>query len=296
MPEPLFAICIPAYNARSTLAHVLNAAARQRVGGRRPQIYVLDDGSTDDTAELIGQSTAQLLSHDRCLGLARARNTLIEKVGAQFLVFLDADAAPEPGCVQSLLDAFEDDVGAVGGMGIEHYQDRLADRYRAQVTPQSHGDQPLEDRHLMGLCLAVRRCAALEIGGFDEAFANAGEDIDFSLRLRQAGWKLRYEPEARVDHLRSGSVGDLLRQSTRHAYWASRALSAIDRRELSAYALGTVRHLSTRTVHDLRAGRIGMAGLGALVLPARLASIVAGTLAGMPLRTQARCASKHEDD
>jgi O-antigen biosynthesis protein len=56
-------------------------------------------------------------------------------------------------------------------------------------------------------CMLVRRNVFRELGGFNEAFAVAYNDVDFCLRIRRAGWRIVWTPSAELYHLESASLG-----------------------------------------------------------------------------------------
>jgi GT2 family glycosyltransferase len=58
-----------------------------------------------------------------------------------------------------------------------------------------------------GACMLVRREAFDDVGGFDEAFAVAYNDVDFCLRLRERGWRIVFTPDAMLTHVESASFG-----------------------------------------------------------------------------------------
>jgi len=60
-----------------------------------------------------------------------------------------------------------------------------------------------------GACQIVRAAAWAELGGLDEKLAVAFNDVDFGMRLTQAGWRVVYTPEVVVGHHESASRGDL---------------------------------------------------------------------------------------
>ncbi|GFN23664.1 hypothetical protein TAMC210_19810 [Thermanaeromonas sp. C210] len=65
--------------------------------------------------------------------------------------------------------------------------------------------KPREVGYIDGAVMAIRREAFEAVGGFDEDFFFYGEDVDFCMRLRKAGWKVVFLPEAKVIHVRGGS-------------------------------------------------------------------------------------------
>ena len=155
---------------------------------------------------------------------AHARNVGAGRASRDWILFLDADCAPQSG----LLEAYftrpaADDVGALAGELVPAPGGRtLASRYGAArnfLSQQVHLTHAYLPR-AAAANLLVRRTAFEQIGGFYEGL-RAAEDTDFAWRLQRAGWRLEACPEARVEHTYRASLGDLRRQW--RAYAAGRA-------------------------------------------------------------------------
>jgi len=195
-------VAIPCYNSSSYVGAVIESVLVQS----RPadEILVVDDGSTDGSAEVIGRYPVRLLQHTSNQGLAAARNTAIEKAKGDVIVFIDADAVADTDLLKVLLSGYDaPEIGGVGGQGVEANIRSLADRWRARHASQSHGVVARDVEFLFGLCMSFRIGVLREIGGFNPAFRTNAEDMDISLRVRKAGYRLRYLPDARVYHQRS---------------------------------------------------------------------------------------------
>jgi GT2 family glycosyltransferase len=215
--RPTITLAIPAYNAAVTLGCVLDSVRRQ---SRAPdELLVVDDGSIDATTSLARGFGITLIRHEQNHGLAAARNTCLRRAKGEILVFLDADALPEPDLVDRLSDGYADPLLAgIGGQLLEPATDRLPDRWRALFWRQTQGERRLERApFLIGACCSVRRRAVLEVGGFAEGFRQNGEDVELSLRLRRRGWRLIYEPQARALHLRRDDYRSLVAMVYRHS-------------------------------------------------------------------------------
>ena len=269
-----YTVAIPARDAAATIAAVVRAAAAQLPAPAR--VLVGDDGSCDETAELARAAGASIVAADGA-GLAANRNRLWRASQTEIVMFFDADAVPRAGCAAALLGGFADErAAATGGRGIEAAAATFADRWRATHTPQSHGDKPIADDWMaMGLCCAFRRAALEAVGGFDERFAACGEDVEISWRLRQAGWRLPYRPDAIVDHARSDGLGGLLRQAWRHSRETSRAL-ALHGQPLNPLFALTWRALSPALRREILHLDAPAAGLTAVNLAVRLAGLAMG--------------------
>ncbi|MCZ7586999.1 MAG: glycosyltransferase family 2 protein [Deltaproteobacteria bacterium] len=277
---------IPSFNNCVTIGRVVEAVKAQ---SHHPlEILVVDDGSCDGTGAEAMALGVRVLTHERNLGLAHARNTIMEHAKGDIIAFFDSDAVPKPDCLANLVAHFDDPkVGAVGGRGVEGGLISDAQRWRARTTPQDHGSKEIEsDWMVMGLCAAFRTQVLRDVGGFDSTFDRAGEDVDISLRIRDAGHRLVYDPTAVVEHLPGGGLTDITKQAYKHARFATYALRKNGKSRLP-YVINTYRHLGTTAFDDLRSGRVNDSVIGVMNLMARSAGFLAGSLPGNG-RTQRR--------
>lgn len=218
-----YTVAIPVFENAPTVGYVVRAALAQDPAPER--VVVCDDSGGDDSGCVAREAGAEVVTHPENRGLAAARNTLLAACRTERIIFFDADAVPRPGCAAALLTALDDErIVAAGGRGVEVGAATFADRWRARVTPQSHGDGDLDDDWMvMGLCCAFRVEELRRVGGFDTAFTRCGEDVEISLRLRAQGGRLAYRPAAIVDHARNDGVGGLLGQAWNHSVQTARA-------------------------------------------------------------------------
>ncbi|MGW6331791.1 mycofactocin biosynthesis glycosyltransferase MftF [Nocardia rhamnosiphila] len=166
---------------------------------------VVDDGSQPP-------ATAAQLRHDAPRGPAAARNTGWRAARTDLVAFVDSDVEPETGWLDAILPLFDDPaVAAVAprvrataeapGSGTEsllsHYEaTRCAldmGTTRGVVRPMSRIG------YVPSAALVVRRSALRAVGGFDERL-RFGEDVDLVWRLADAGFLVRYHPDAVVRH------------------------------------------------------------------------------------------------
>jgi GT2 family glycosyltransferase len=270
------AVGVPVFNAEATIGGVLKAISAQVPDNT--ELLVVDDGSTDKSAAIAIEHGATVISHVSNLGLAEARNAIVNSADVDVIIFFDADAVPRPGCIDALLQPFDaSEVVAVGGRAAECGDSRAA-RWRAKTTPQSHGEADIRDNWMvMGLCCAFRREALLDVNGFDARFRQAGEDVDVSLRLRRAGGRLVYAAEAVVDHLAGGSPVDVTLQAYRHARYAAYAMIKNGETPI-AYVVDSAKCLAGAAKRDLIKGRPVELAIGAMNLASRAVGISQGSL------------------
>ncbi len=169
------------------------------------EVIVVDNGSTDGTqTNLQAYPWVKVVRNDLNLGFAAGNNKGYMATTRPFVVFLNNDTIPTGRWLDYLLYPFSDEaVGATGPRSNYVTGPQMVDK-----VPYSAGDM-LSMRHfaarwsaqhareveqvdmLIGFCMAVRRTAFEEVGGFDESFGVGGfEDNDLCVRLNKSGWKL----------------------------------------------------------------------------------------------------------
>lgn len=274
--RPSVTLAIPCYNAASTLESVLNGVAR--LSPRPDDLLVVDDGSTDGSAELARHLGARVVEHGRNQGVSAARNTALEQSTSDVVLFIDADTVPHRDLVQHLTAGYEDPhLAGIGGQVLESDAGELANAWRCRFWRQTLGDRQLDRApFVIGACCSLRRQAALDAGGFSSAFCTNGEDVELSLRLRRRRLRLMYRPRAQVRHLRRDSLSSLLAMIYRHQRDHVRALQRhgepCSSLIYSALRWGPVTLLSS--LHRHRSA--GLAALSPLCYGASLAGCIRG--------------------
>ena len=278
---------VPCYNGEATLGATLESLLAQTCPP--DEIVVVDDGSHDGSRAVAEQYPERLQVHATNKGLAEARNTALSATHCDIILYVDADARADPALVSIIMAGFSNDnVVGVGGRGIESNVISLADRWRSLHATQGHGALALEQcEYLFGLCMAYRRSALSEVGGFSPLFRTNAEDVDVGFRLTAAGGWLRYEPTALVYHQRQDDETSLLQAMRAWYYWAYIAKAVNQRRPWTLWA-GTLRRSVTDPAADLLLrGDVRLARLGLQVTGAKLDGLraaVADWKAGDPGR------------
>ena len=179
------------------------------------EVIVVSDGSTDATHAIAEAADVRLLVHDDNRGLSAARNTALAAATGEIVAYIDDDARPDRDWLRYLaLEFARSEHAAVGGPNIAPATDRAV----ADCVANSPGgpvhvlltDEIAE--HVPGCNLAVRRDALVAIGGFDEQFRIAGDDVDVCWRIQEAGDTIGYSPGAMVWHHRRNSIRAYVRQ------------------------------------------------------------------------------------
>jgi glycosyltransferase involved in cell wall biosynthesis len=218
-------------------------AALEGIRVRDGDELIVADNSGGEAAAIAGTATVVPATGER--SSYHARNVGLAASAGEWVLFMDDDCTPEPG----ILDAYfaeppGERAGAVAGEILgEQDQAALAARYARDRKVLSQTDGLYGRGRTIAATgnLMVRRAAFEELGGFVEGIRSGG-DVDFCLRLQQAGWELEFRPEALVRHRHRESVAGLLRTFVRYgsgSRWLHERYPGLPGRwPLSPYELG----------------------------------------------------------
>ena len=222
---PRIAVIILTIDQREQTLHCLEHLLPQHNEDIDFDVLIWDNGSTDGTAAAVASTYPDVIVRESAvnLGVAGGRNAAasvaIEQLEPDLLLFLDNDMVVESGFIAELASAFMNDT--IGVIGQAQAKLRLADSpellndgggFRLQLwlgrtRPVGFGevdagqfDQPSKCISCGG-AMMVRTDVFQRLNGFDEVFNPFGpEDLDFSLRLQEAGFEAWYMPQALAYH------------------------------------------------------------------------------------------------
>jgi len=232
---PRTAAVVPSWNGRHWLASCLPAVAGQ-VGARFDLVVVVDDGSTDGTADWLAREHPSVLLVRRTErgGFARAANAGLRaaagagcelaalvnsdvELDSRWLATARAGLGPGRAAVATKLVA-RDDPGLLDDCGDVLRRDGVCEQRGRGRRDDGRHDRAGEAWGACAGAALLRLGPVLALGGFDEAYEQYLEDADLALRLRLAGWSCGYAP-AVARHAGGGSVAGL-RAPVR--YWVAR--------------------------------------------------------------------------
>lgn len=239
---------------------LLGAAVRSALQseGVGVAVTVVDNGS-DLPLDLPDDPRIRVLRNADNRGVAAGRNQGIRWGSAPWVCILDSDACLEPRSLASMIAAAADDAAIVGpvfaGQRPEESAGRsptlglkvrrvlgLTDTYAAgpgarpnegltaatettgASAPSDPPDGPRDVDFVIGACQLVRRVAWQTIGGIDERYFYGPEDIDFCLRMREAGWRIQQVPVSVEHPPRRRNRNVFTRRGVRHAGAVARHL------------------------------------------------------------------------
>lgn len=211
------AVIIPVFNASKLLGDTLLAL---RLGARAPdELIVVDDGSSDDTAQMAESFGARVLRMPENAGPAACRNHAALLSHSEILMFLDADTCVHADTLERIERQLEADATLSAVIGA--YDDRPRDpgicsQYRNLAHCYVHRSANRAALTFWSGCGAVRRHRFFDVDGFDERYRKPSiEDIELGYRMSDRGARILLDPEICVTHtkrwtLRSSIVTDIM--------------------------------------------------------------------------------------
>jgi glycosyltransferase involved in cell wall biosynthesis len=249
-------VAIPCYNGEEYINQVIESILNQTRSS--DEILVIDDGSTDKSANLVERyakrhERVKLISHYENKGIAFARNTALQHAENDVIVYIDVDVQADPQFIASILNEYTDEkVAGVGGQGIESNIRNVYDRWRKLHASQGSGSQIKRNTGMLwGLCSSYRRKVLAEIGGFDTFYRTNAEDVDIGIRIRGAGYRLVYSPDAIVYHQRSDGFRSLHNMIYRWYYWGYIAHKRNGKQPFLSFGYIVFRNLMVNGIKDL---------------------------------------------
>lgn len=224
-------IVIPTHQTRELTLACLASVVDQAPWA---EILVVDDASTDGTAEAIAERYpgVHLVRQAACTGFTASVNRGLRAAHHDILLVLNSDTELLPGSLAALVEGFRarDRLGIAGGQlaypdgtpqwsgghkpglawllllaaGLPPLLARLPG-YRRLRPVRGHGGGGID--WVSGAAMALRREAWESVGPFDERFRFYAQDLDFCLRAKEAGWRVAILPDFRVVHHHGATIG-----------------------------------------------------------------------------------------
>jgi GT2 family glycosyltransferase len=243
--------------------------------GVRTETIVVDNGSTDGTAEYVRSQfpSVRLVTLGENRGFAGGNNIGATEARGRLLAFLNNDTAADAGWLRALASGMDEGnrFALVTSRIVYMHDPDTIDSAGDGVLrwggafKRHHGESAssaLLTEEVFGVCGAacmMPTAVFQELGGFDEDFFASHEDVDLSYRARLRGYRCRYVADAVVRHVGSATLGTVSRFSVFHG---QRNLEWVYFKDTPATLLW--RTLPGHFVYDLAAGvhfaRIGMLG------------------------------------
>jgi len=236
-------IIIVNWNTRDMLMDCLGAVF-ETVKGVSFEVWLVDNGSTDGSVEAAkgAYPSIHTISNKENLGFAAANNQAFRRMAGKYALLVNTDALLTHNAVKTLYDFMEARPGT--GMACGQLLNRDGSKQNSIASfpslwalvsnetllrvlfpkkfPSKRWEyvQPLEVDSCIGACMILRKTALDAVGLFDERYFFFLEETDMAYKMKQAGWKVYFVPEARIFHFQGKSVGK--RVDGRIMYYRSR--------------------------------------------------------------------------
>ena len=211
--------CVVNNDGRDYLLDCLKAIERYGAGGLATETLVLDNASTDGSADAVrGQHPdVRLIELGKKAGKAENDSTLMKAARGRYFLLLNEDSELRPGAAGALYAALEDDpdAGAAGSQLLDGDGNPYACAWRfpgvetafigalflhGRFTVESRGEITRKVDWAQSSALMVRREAAAKVGYLDPGFFVYYDECDFCKRLADNGWHTLYVPSALAIH------------------------------------------------------------------------------------------------
>jgi N-acetylglucosaminyl-diphospho-decaprenol L-rhamnosyltransferase len=241
------AVAIVNYNTREQLKDcldsVLKTAARE--------IVVVDNASTDGSADMVRQAYPQVLLEERAVnsGFGAGANRAIDLCRAAYVLLLNSDTVLPADTVEPLCRYMDRHPKvAIVGPRLRYPDGRLQTScfhfpspwfallqavslgklvgripgLKERYLPYSRHDRPRRVPWVLGAAMLIRKNAFEAVGGFDEAYFMYSEEVDLSYRLQQAGWQVHYAPVVEIVHVHGASTSKIAGKMEANRYLSTR--------------------------------------------------------------------------
>jgi len=228
--RPVISIVVINWNAGEQLLDCVRSILKNDEGNVSEIIVIDNDSSDGSELKVQNLEKVSLLRAESNLGFAKACNLGAGKTQSEYLLFLNPDTKLYPDTLEhalSFMQSSENQQIGICGVQLLDENDQITrtcthfpNFYSAAahslgisrvfrntgyfMSGWDHKTTRIVD-HVIGAFFLVRRDLFIELGGFDERFFVYLEDLDFSYRARQAGWKSVYLTDVKIFHAGGGT-------------------------------------------------------------------------------------------
>lgn len=235
-------IIILSYNTKNLVRDVLESILPQLGGKYQIEVIVSDNGSKDGTIEMLKTNYAQikLIENNMNLGFSKGNNVAIRQTNSRYVMLLNSDTIVRLGALQTLIEKADSDpkIGVLGPKVVLANGDLDPACRRNFPNPANaflrlfglkkfsnyNIDSPINEERevdaVTGACMIVPRKVIEQVGMLDEEFFFYGEDLDWCYRIKEAGYKVVYYPQAEIVHLKFASSRNIPYKIVKVAYKA----------------------------------------------------------------------------
>ncbi len=249
-------IIIPVYNGSKYLNRCLEALGSSSY--RSYEIIVVDDGSTDNSAEIAREHGVTVINLPQRSGPAGARNYGAQIAKGDILFFVDSDVLVNGETIARVAADFQKnpDISALFGSYDDSPEEKnFISQYKNLFHHFIHQHSGSEAMTFWAGCGAIRREVFEKIGGFDHNryLKPSIEDIEMGFRMKKSGYRLLLDRDLQVKHLKQWRFLSFLRDDILHRAvpWSK---LIIRNREM-------INDLNIKISHRISAGLVGLSAV-----------------------------------
>lgn len=215
-------VIIPVYNGAKRIVNCLGALCNQDF----PELFeviVVDDGSTDNVAEVVSRYPAARFVRQANAGPGVARNHGARIALGEVILFTDDDCVPLPDWMSRLVASLRSGERIAGVKGVYRSKQKELTARFVQLEYEDKYDVMKRHQYIDFIdtySAGFKRSIFMDFGGYDASFTTAcAEDVDLSFRLSRAGHLMLFVPNAIVFHTHPNGVWIYLKKKYKFAYW-----------------------------------------------------------------------------
>lgn len=228
--EKFISVIIPNYNKSSTIGKCLEAAFSSKYN--KYEVIVVDDCSTDDSVEIIKNFPCTLLQLETHGGTSKARNTGAINSKGEILFFIDSDCLLQENTLSSVNKAISGHSNSniiIGGTYTSVPYDSVFFSTFQSIFINYSETKKKEPDYIASHAMSIDSGLFRKSDGFPEKFLAMIEDVEFSHRMRRAGFKLIMSPQILVQHIFNFNLIKSLKNAFRKSlYWTIYSLKNKD--------------------------------------------------------------------
>lgn len=221
-------VIIPNHNGSAFVETCLKALFS--AGPRFFEVIVVDDGSTDNSVEIISKFPCRLIRLEKQGGASKARNTGAKNSLGNALFFIDVDCVVQDDTILHAINAYDNNRNLVIGGSYTPiaFDDTFFSTFQSICINYSEL-RTIEPDYIAGHAMVMGREIFDRSNGFPEDFAPLIEDVEFSHRLKRSGQQLIMDRAILVRHIFNYDLGKSLRNAfTKSKYWVAYSMSNRD--------------------------------------------------------------------
>jgi len=195
------------------------------------EVWLVDNASADGSVHAVRKAYPEvhIIENSQNLGFAAANNLAFTQMGGRYAVLINTDARLQNSAIRSLFDFMEEMPESAMACGQLLNEDGTKQNSIAPLpsllslisnetllrllfpekypSKRKHYTRPIEVDSCIGACMMVRKSAMDRVGFLDERYFFFLEETDWAYRMKRAGWKVYFVPQAEIIHAQGKTVG-----------------------------------------------------------------------------------------